>query len=218
VEHDSPWIPRDAAGWLHGLPHRFVVEGSGERRLAVECGGDKFHGPERWADDMRRQRILERVGWRFWRCWASSFTLDPDACMEDLFATLAGMGIEPIGEERSSNVYALHKTIAPLEAPPIEAGDAGAAPIASETREGHGARGGIRVGDRIIVRYLDENRAATLTVSKDGDDPSNGVIAATSPLGQGLLGANEEDEIEFVAGDQTRRVLIVRTDRAAPAH
>ena len=40
--------------------------------------------------------------------------------MEDLFATLGGMGIEPIGEEGSSNVYALHKTI--LEAPPIEAG------------------------------------------------------------------------------------------------
>src|SRR5450759_4305204 len=40
------------------------------------------------ADDMRRQRVLERVGWRFWRCWASSFTIAPDECMADLFATL----------------------------------------------------------------------------------------------------------------------------------
>ena len=39
-----------------------VVEGAGDRRLAVECDGDKYHGPERWADDMRRQRVLERVG------------------------------------------------------------------------------------------------------------------------------------------------------------
>jgi NAD(P)-dependent dehydrogenase (short-subunit alcohol dehydrogenase family) len=30
---------------------------------------------------MARQRVLERVGWRFWRCWASSFTIDPDGCM-----------------------------------------------------------------------------------------------------------------------------------------
>jgi REase_MTES_1575/AAA domain len=42
-----------------------VVEGAGDRRLAIECDGDKYHGPERWADDMRRQRVLERVGWRF---------------------------------------------------------------------------------------------------------------------------------------------------------
>src|SRR3981081_454577 len=53
----------------------------GDRRLAVECDGDQYHGPERWADDMARQRVLERVGWRFWRCWASSFTIDPDGCM-----------------------------------------------------------------------------------------------------------------------------------------
>ena len=74
-----------------------VVEGANGRRLAVECDGDQYHGPERWADDMRRQRILERVGWRFWRCWASSFTLDPDGCMDDLFATLERHGIEPGG-------------------------------------------------------------------------------------------------------------------------
>jgi very-short-patch-repair endonuclease len=57
-----------------------VVEGKSGQRLAIECDGDKYHGPERWAEDMKRQRILERVGWRFWRCWASSFTLDPAAC------------------------------------------------------------------------------------------------------------------------------------------
>jgi very-short-patch-repair endonuclease len=58
-----------------------VIEGARDRRLAVECDGDKYHGPERWADDMHRQRVLKRVGWRFWRCWASSFAIDPDACM-----------------------------------------------------------------------------------------------------------------------------------------
>ncbi|MGH7077268.1 MAG: AAA domain-containing protein, partial [Acetobacteraceae bacterium] len=46
-----------------------VVEGSDDRRLAIELDGDKYHGPERWAEDLARQRVMERVGWRFWRCW-----------------------------------------------------------------------------------------------------------------------------------------------------
>jgi REase_MTES_1575/AAA domain len=46
-----------------GFSIDMVVEGESGRRLAIECDGDLYHGPERWADDMRRQRILERVGW-----------------------------------------------------------------------------------------------------------------------------------------------------------
>ena len=40
-----------------------VVEGH-QGRLAVECDGDRYHGPEKWADDMQRQRVLERAGSR----------------------------------------------------------------------------------------------------------------------------------------------------------
>jgi hypothetical protein len=87
-----------------------VVEGANGQRLAVECDGDGYHEPERWAGDMRRQRILERVGWRFWRCWASSFTLDPDSCMVDLFWTLERLGIEPGGDSQAASVYTAHIT------------------------------------------------------------------------------------------------------------
>jgi hypothetical protein len=55
-----------------GFSIDMVVEGEAGRRLAIECDGDLYHGPERWADDMRRQRILERVGWTFWRCFGSN--------------------------------------------------------------------------------------------------------------------------------------------------
>ena len=55
-----------------------VVEGRDDRRLAIELDGDQYHGPERWAEDLARQRVMERVGWRFWRCWGSSFRIDPD--------------------------------------------------------------------------------------------------------------------------------------------
>src|SRR5690606_3026261 len=43
-----------------------VVQGGG-RRLAVECDGDRFHPLEKIADDMERQAVLERLGWRFVR-------------------------------------------------------------------------------------------------------------------------------------------------------
>jgi very-short-patch-repair endonuclease len=72
-----------------------VVEGADGRRLAVECDGDRFHGPEQWREDMRRQCVLERVGWRFWRCFASTFYRDTDRVMADLFGMLSRLGIEP---------------------------------------------------------------------------------------------------------------------------
>jgi very-short-patch-repair endonuclease len=187
-----------------------VVEGRDDRRLAVECDGDKYHGAERWADDMRRQRILERVGWRFWRCWASSFTLDPDTCMDDLFATLGAMGIEPVGSDAHATIHTVHKIAA---SPAIPSEQPEALPV-----EGRAMIGGIRAGDRIVIRYLDENKVATLTLSEDRDDPSNGIIAVTSPLGRELVGAQAEDEIEFAAANGTRRALVVKTERAAAVH
>src|SRR5262249_52083600 len=52
-----------------------VVEGGSDLRLAIECDGDELHGPERWRSDMAQQRILERAGWAFWRCFASTWRL-----------------------------------------------------------------------------------------------------------------------------------------------
>lgn len=74
-----------------------VVEGANDERLAIECDGDAFHGPDRWQHDMQRQRILERAGWTFWRCFASTWCLRKDEVLEELIARLNGMGIEPLG-------------------------------------------------------------------------------------------------------------------------
>jgi len=88
-----------------------VVEGKHDRRLAVELDGNKHHGPEQWADDMMRQRVLERLGWIFWRCWGSSFALNPQVCMADLVATLTALQIEPIGYEMRTNTFTEHRRI-----------------------------------------------------------------------------------------------------------
>ena len=181
-----------------------VVEGRGDQRLAIECDGDKYHGPERWADDMTRQRVLERVGWRFWRCWSSSFTIDPDGCMADLFGLLDRLGIHPAASETRERGYTEHRTAT-----------ASKPDTAAESTEltKAAARGGIEVGDRVIVRYLDDNKTMSFVLSSDRDDPVNGFVSTNSPLGSQLLGCNEEDEVEFVANGVTRRVLVVRTER-----
>ena len=74
-----------------------VIEGERDARLAIECDGDEFHGPDRWAADMGRQRVLERAGWTFWRCFASTWSLRRDEVLDELLQRLVAMGIEPLG-------------------------------------------------------------------------------------------------------------------------
>ena len=89
-----------------------VVEGHNDTRLAVECDGDKYHGADKWADDMQRQRVLERAGWVFWRCFASAFIRRRDAMLDDLLRTLTERGVEPIGaEDAPRSVHTEHRVV-----------------------------------------------------------------------------------------------------------
>lgn len=92
----------------------FVVEGAEGRRLAIECDGDRFHGPGQWPADMARQRVLERAGWTFWRCFASSFVMRREQVVADLLATLEQMGIAALGAEAVDNtVWVSYKEVDP---------------------------------------------------------------------------------------------------------
>lgn len=87
-----------------------VVEGNNDARLAIECDGDQFHGADKWADDMQRQRILERAGWVFWRCFASAFVRRRKEVLADLIMTLTERGIEPLGVENAPrSVHVEHR-------------------------------------------------------------------------------------------------------------
>jgi very-short-patch-repair endonuclease len=89
-----------------------VVEGHNDARLAIECDGDKYHGADKWNDDMQRQRVLERAGWVFWRCFASAFIRRRPAILEELVATLADRGVEPIGSEGAPrSVHSEHRVM-----------------------------------------------------------------------------------------------------------
>ncbi len=69
-----------------------VVVGD-ERRVAVECDGDAWHGVEQYDHDQARQRALERCGWTFFRVRGSAFYLDRDAALEELWELLDAHGI-----------------------------------------------------------------------------------------------------------------------------
>ena len=73
-----------------------VVEGT-KKRIAVECDGDRYHPPEKLADDLQRQMVLERLGWRFVRLRGSEYFRDPKKTMNRVFGELDEFGIEKLG-------------------------------------------------------------------------------------------------------------------------
>jgi very-short-patch-repair endonuclease len=71
-----------------------VVVGS-KGRLAVECDGDAWHGPDAYERDLARQRDLERCGWQFFRIRESAFYVDQPAALAGLWQALDELGIYP---------------------------------------------------------------------------------------------------------------------------
>lgn len=72
-----------------------VIEGIRDR-LAVECDGEKWHGPEKWEEDMQRQYDLERAGWKFWRVRGREFYYNKTKSLESLWTKLEEIGIEKV--------------------------------------------------------------------------------------------------------------------------
>jgi len=184
-----------------------VVDGEDDRRLAVELDGDRYHGPDRWFEDWNRQKILERVGWTFWRCWASSFALDPDVCMDDLVATLGRLKIHPLGTGSERHPYTEHRLVETDEStidPELGKDEASTEPV-------------VEIGDRILVSFEDRsNRHFVLTITKDETDLVNGVVSANAPPGKQFLGACAEDEVSVEWNGKERRATVLEIEKGSP--
>ncbi|BCY05913.1 hypothetical protein L3i22_010010 [Actinoplanes sp. L3-i22] len=77
----------------------FVLNAPDGRRLAIECDGDAYQGPEQWESDMRRQAVLERVGnCVFVRIRGSVFAREPEAAMRPVWQRIGELEITPAGE------------------------------------------------------------------------------------------------------------------------
>lgn len=204
-----------------GFSIDMVVEGEAGRRLAIECDGDRYHGPEKWADDMRRQRILERVGWTFWRCFGSNWSLNRAAAFDDLLETLERNEIRPIGTTPAASQYTEHRSARGFaEEDPTEGG--ATASVVSIERFGHGqsqppanADTQLLSGDRVVVRFLDDPKTGPLccVLTERSDDRVNGYLSLLSPMAKALVEASPGDEIIANDGKSDRPVLFVSLDR-----
>lgn len=72
---------------VHDYRIDIVIIG-GARRLAVECDGDQWHGPDQYRADRHRQTQLERCDWEFFRVRGSRFYRDPDGALQPLWEML----------------------------------------------------------------------------------------------------------------------------------
>ena len=72
-----------------------LVVSNGHRRVAIQCDGERARSRELLAEEMERQRTLERLGWDFVRLRASEYFRDPERCAKRLRGRLAKLGIEP---------------------------------------------------------------------------------------------------------------------------
>lgn len=74
----------------HDINHHRVdlLIGGPKGRLAVECDGDHWEGPERWEAEFDRQLDLERAGVRFHRVAESAYRLNPGEILEELLEAI----------------------------------------------------------------------------------------------------------------------------------
>ena len=168
----------------------FVVEGEGDRRLAIELDGDRYHGPERWADDLRRQRALERTGWTF--CWGSHWIADPQGCMDELLAALGRLDIAPMTGGHSPTEWTRHITVEPETV-------AASAPYPAEEPDNEAAV----EGDTVEIRFADTGALRTVRAN------------ASNGLAQSLVGRIADEEVQVEVGGQPRVTVVERILRAA---
>ena len=82
--------------WKVGSYRLDIVAVCGEKKVAIECDGERWHsGEEKIREDMERQTILERLGWRFIRIRGSEFYSDKDKTIDGVVSKLINFGIEP---------------------------------------------------------------------------------------------------------------------------
>ena len=107
-----------------------VVEGN-DQRLAIECDGDRWHY-DKAEEDLARQALLERLGWKFVRIRGSTFYRDKSEhraeAMAPVFRRLEELGIKPFEPSHSDSRTVVSELLEQIlrsasalkESPPVE--------------------------------------------------------------------------------------------------
>ena len=81
--------------WEVGSYRIDMVVMDNNKKIALECDGERWHGEDKLEADMNRQSILERLGWRFIRIRGSEFFRDEKAAMKKVYEKLNSVDIYP---------------------------------------------------------------------------------------------------------------------------
>lgn len=82
--------------WEVGAYRLDMVVVCRKKKIVIECDGERYHsGEDKIREDMERQTILERLGWRFIRIRGSEYYRNPEKTMERVVTALTDEGIEP---------------------------------------------------------------------------------------------------------------------------
>lgn len=82
--------------WPVGAYRLDLVAVCGQKTVAIECDGDRWHsGEKKIREDMERQTILERLGWRFIRIRGSEYYRNKDGTISRVVKELQGYDIYP---------------------------------------------------------------------------------------------------------------------------
>ena len=82
--------------WQVGAYWIDMVAICGNKRIAIECDGERWHsGEAKILEDMERQSILERLGWKFIRVRGSEYYRRPAQTIARIVSELNAAGIEP---------------------------------------------------------------------------------------------------------------------------
>ncbi|WP_222106065.1 AAA domain-containing protein [Catellatospora sichuanensis] len=188
-----------------------VVVG-GKARLAVECDGDAWHGPDAYERDLARQRNLERCGWRFFRIRESAFYVDEPAALADLWATLRELDIHPSGWTSAAEEPIGDQTAAGLADPsPTATGTHDAEVIEAEKPDALPAEPGI--GDASPPDTGRQETSALDTTPVMAAVPGTfllGTVPATTPMTDTQV-LDAVTTIEIDLGPEVEAVLLETT-------
>lgn len=114
--------------WKVGAYRLDMVAVCGKKTVAIECDGERYHsGETKIREDMERQTILERLGWRFIRIRGSEYFRNPEKTIERVVSELSTYGVVPEANE------ALHENTS-FDSELLERVKACAARILSDTQ------------------------------------------------------------------------------------
>jgi very-short-patch-repair endonuclease len=173
----------------------FVIEGDNDSRLAIELDGDKWHGPEKWAADFARQTALEKLGWQFWRCWGSSWMLDPEGCLVDLKDKLNTLGIRQIGADTKEYSATEFRQLTPDS---LMESDSKQQALDSQTEGESPSDLKAEIGRLVIIRFEEaQNRVQRIRITSGESRPDLGMYSASDIYVQDILNKKVDDEVSI---------------------